>query len=91
MIEYTNEELLEAYQEWKKSGQAMHQVLLDIWHMVTPGDTKYLTYGENPETVFQVVRDYVVSAQEDSLRLYLAEHVLSNLGRDWDEEVGDYV
>jgi hypothetical protein len=53
------EQYREAYYDWDKIGQKMHNSLVMIWHMVTPYDTQYLTYGDDPDVVFQAVREYM--------------------------------
>lgn len=56
------EELLltrEAYESWRNLGRTMDRALLEIWHMVTPGDSSGLTFGDDAEVVVEAVREHL--------------------------------
>lgn len=57
-------EYREAYEAWKKNGQALHTALLDIWRSITP-DSEYGSFGDDPQEVVREVRRFIESIRPD--------------------------
>lgn len=56
-LQAENIELREGYKAWKRAGTATHNALLAIWHLVTPYDTKHMTFDpDDPDSVVDAVR-----------------------------------
>lgn len=57
----------DAYGDWKLSGSAAQDALLQIWHMAEPGDTDHMTYGDDTESVVIAVRELFVQHRRELL------------------------
>lgn len=49
-------EYKEGYGRWKEAGRGYHRVLLSIWRALTP-DSEHMTFGDDPEAVFETLED----------------------------------